>query len=123
MILRILGEGTFDVPDEAMASVARLYRELRRVVARHDDAAFASLLSALLTDVRLRGTSIASDDVGPCDLLLPGESEDVGGARIVFEVDDLARAGIVVAQGNGCRPSDPLRGRTEQYREHLGARR
>ena len=52
MIVRILGEGQFDVPDADRATIEELGDVLTAAVDGHDEGAFTSSLAALIDAVR-----------------------------------------------------------------------
>ena len=54
MIVRILGEGQYDVADDALARLNCLDNDLECAVEAGDEAAFAAALTALLDGVRAR---------------------------------------------------------------------
>ncbi len=72
MIVRILGEGQLDLPDDALAGLNRLDEQLVDAIERGDDDAFADLLTALLDEARRAGTPVPDDYLGPSELILPG---------------------------------------------------
>ena len=71
MIVRILGEGQLDVPDEALAGLNQVDRQIVDAVDREYDNAFDRLLAELLDHARRSGTSVPADHLGPSDLILP----------------------------------------------------
>jgi hypothetical protein len=71
MIVRILGEGRFDVPEADMPAIEQLDAELTDAVDRNDAAAFDSALSDLLTEVRHTGTPVPPDDLQTSGLVVP----------------------------------------------------
>ena len=95
MIIRILGEGTFDVAESAVPCIDELYGDVVRAVRAGDRSAFELALPALLGEVRLRGTAIGTDRLGSFDALLPGKEHGLDDARIVFRIDAQLRAGVV----------------------------
>jgi hypothetical protein len=73
MIVRILGEGQFNVEDSAAAELGRLDAELATAVERDDEVAFSATLSGLISLVHKSGTLAAADSLEPSDLILPHE--------------------------------------------------
>ena len=66
MIVRILGEGQYELADSARAGLDSLDAALDRAVEAKDDAAFRDALEALITAVRNNGTAVeAARIVGP----------------------------------------------------------
>jgi hypothetical protein len=71
MIVRILGEGQFDVPDADRATLDGLEDALNAAVEGHDDDAFASALAALIEAVRRAGNELPADSFTSSDLVVP----------------------------------------------------
>ena len=74
MIVRILGEGQWDVPQEAVGGLNALDDQVEQAVAQQDQAKLTLALSALLDEVRTRGTLVPDDQILDSTLILP----DVG---------------------------------------------
>ena len=72
MIVRIMGEGQFDVPEVALEELNRLDDDLEAACASGDEATFRQALVALNEGVHDRGTTLPEDYLGPSDLVLPG---------------------------------------------------
>ena len=73
MIVRILGEGQYELPDKEAAKLEKLDKKLMSAVEDGNDEAFRSALGALIGEVRKTGKPVAVDYLGPSDLALPGE--------------------------------------------------
>ena len=71
MIVRILGEGQFQVPDEATAKLTALDTKLDTAVERADDTAFHAALAAAAGLVRESGTAVPDDTFVTADYILP----------------------------------------------------
>jgi hypothetical protein len=71
VIVRILGEGQFDVPDADRGRLGELEAELNTAVDGNDDARFAAALAALIAEVRAVGTMLAPDSFTSSDLVVP----------------------------------------------------
>ena len=65
MIVRILGEGQFEVGEDSVPDLNRLDQDLQHALEGDDDTAFRSALSALLARVRETGTPMALDSLEP----------------------------------------------------------
>jgi hypothetical protein len=74
VIVRILGEGQWDVPEDAVGSLNALDDQVEQAVAQQDEAKLAVALSALLDEVRSAGTAVPDDQILDSSLILP----DVG---------------------------------------------
>ena len=77
MIIRIMGEGQFDVPDDAADDLNGLDEQVEAAVASGDDDAFAAAFEQLLARVRSHGTSVADDALVYSDLVLPPSDSTV----------------------------------------------
>ena len=71
MIVRILGEGQWDVADEHVEALNRLDTEVERAVEAGDEPVFASTLGELLTAIRTAGRVLPDDSLLDSDLILP----------------------------------------------------
>jgi hypothetical protein len=71
MIVRILGEGRFDVPEADMPAVEQLDAQLTDAVDRNDATGFDSALSDLITEIRHTGTPVPADDLQTSGLVVP----------------------------------------------------
>jgi hypothetical protein len=71
MIVRILGEGQFEVPEAAVAELNELDGALEAAVEHSDEAAFRLALAALLARLREVGSPTEADDLRPSELIIP----------------------------------------------------
>jgi hypothetical protein len=71
MIVRISGEGQFEVPEGHVDELNRLDNDLSKAVDGDDEGQFRAALEALLTSVRSAGQELPADCIGPSDLVLP----------------------------------------------------
>lgn len=71
MIVRILGEGQFEVADDDRSSLDELDAALVRAVDSGDEQAFGTALKALAAAVRTVGTPLADDAFVPSSLVVP----------------------------------------------------
>lgn len=74
MIMRILGEGQYDVADAYLVRLNQLDSALQEAADADDETAFAAALSALLDAVRSLGTPVPAERITPSDLVLPDET-------------------------------------------------
>jgi len=81
MIVRILGEARYDVPDADLPAIEQLDAQLVDAMDREDDAAFASTLADLIGQVRHTGALVAPDDLRPSSLVVPHESATLAEVR------------------------------------------
>ncbi len=81
MIVRILGEGQYDVADAALDRLNELDGAVERAVEAGDEAAFPTALAALLDGVRTVGVPHELDSLDQSDLILPPADADLGQVR------------------------------------------
>lgn len=71
MIVRIAGEGQYDVDDASLDQLNALDATIEQALEAGDEATFRSGLEQLLGQVRSVGTQVGPDELVPSDLLLP----------------------------------------------------
>ncbi|GAB3767903.1 hypothetical protein FB382_002307 [Nocardioides ginsengisegetis] len=89
MIVRILGEGQYDVSDDALPRLNELDAAVETAVEGGDEAAFATALEALLEGVRTVGVPHALDALDESDLILPGGDATLEEVRELLSGDGL----------------------------------
>ncbi len=89
MIIRILSEGQFELPDDAIEELNELDGKLEAAIDAGDEATFSSALGALLDRVRESGTPVALDALVPSDLLLPAPTASLAEVRDALSGDGL----------------------------------
>ena len=77
MIVRILGEGQYEVSDMAAAKLEELDAELEAAVEAGDDAAFKAALGASVNVVRADGTPVPAESLQEAEIILPSSDADV----------------------------------------------
>lgn len=71
MIIRILGEGQFDVSEDALPRLNELDAAVESAVEQGDETAFAEALAQLLDGVRTAGVPHDAEALDESDLILP----------------------------------------------------
>jgi hypothetical protein len=89
VIIRILSEGQFDVPDDAVAELNDLDEKLESAVQSSDAEAMTAALSALLERVRASGSEVAVDALVPSDLVLPHSTATLAEVKDLISGDGL----------------------------------
>jgi hypothetical protein len=89
MIIRILGEGQYDVADDALPRLNELDAQVESAVEAGDVAAFASALGALLVGVRTTGAPHPADSLDESDLILPPDDATIDEVRELLAGDGL----------------------------------
>lgn len=90
MIVRILGEGQFELQGDAASKLSQLDERLGAAVEQGDDSAFSEALAAVVGHVRKVGKVLPYDYLGPSDVALPNP----GATR--EEVHELLRSEGVI---------------------------
>lgn len=87
MIVRIMGEGQYEVPEEALERLNELDDALEAALA--DDQAFGPTLAALLDSVRNSGSQLADDELVTSDVVLPAAEATVAEVRSLLTDEGL----------------------------------
>jgi len=80
VIVRIMGDGQYDVPDDALEDLNQLDAALEGSVQEGDEIGFRGALAGLLSAVRDKGSRVPDDDLCPSEAILPADdatAEDV----------------------------------------------
>ncbi|HEX8858395.1 MAG TPA: hypothetical protein VGC06_04745 [Actinomycetes bacterium] len=89
MIVRIMGEGQFEVPQERVDELNRLDQELQKAVEADDEEGFSAALQGLLASVRTAGKELPEDYLGPSELVLPSPDSTIEEVRAVLGEEGL----------------------------------
>ncbi|MCW2819497.1 MAG: hypothetical protein JWR42_2284 [Marmoricola sp.] len=89
MIVRILGEGQLDLPDDQLDRLNELDAQVETAVETGDQEQFASSLSALLDGVRTAGVPLPDDSLEDSDLILPPADASLEEVRELLGDDGL----------------------------------
>jgi hypothetical protein len=81
VIIRILGEGQYDVSAADMDALQDLDKRLEAAVSGDDDEVFRTALTALLQKVREIGKPVPDEELAPSDAILPAEDAHVDDVR------------------------------------------
>ena len=84
MIVRVLGEGQYDIDDTHAELLNGLDSGLERAVESGDEAAFRAALAELLAQVRTIGERLPDDSLEPSDAALPDESSSLEEVRALL---------------------------------------
>lgn len=88
MIVRIMGEGQYDVDDALVEDLNRLDSQLETAVASGEEAAFRSALQELLEEIRSGGRCLPDDVLKPSDAVLPPADAALGDVRSLLSESD-----------------------------------
>jgi hypothetical protein len=89
VIVRILGEGQYDVADHALDRLNELDTALESAVEADDEGAFATALTQLLDGVRTAGVAHPADSLDESDLILPPADATIDQVREMLSDDGL----------------------------------
>jgi hypothetical protein len=89
MIIRILTEGQFDVPDSEVDGLNLLDEKLEAAINDGDEGAFAGALAELLARVRAVGAVVPDDALVQSQLLLPYSDASLSEVRDLLSGDGL----------------------------------
>jgi len=89
VIIRVLGEGQYDVADHALDRLNELDSAVEAAVAASDEAAFGAALEALLDGVRTVGVPHDLDSLDESDLILPPPGASIDEVRAMLDDDGL----------------------------------
>ncbi|MFB7663426.1 hypothetical protein ACFC1R_05665 [Kitasatospora sp. NPDC056138] len=96
MIMRVMGEGQFQVGDDHLNHLNQLDDELLTALEAGDEERFRVSLGKLLAAVRQYGTPLPDDSLEPSDLILPNVE------ATITEVTAMLRG-----EGDGLIPGFP----------------
>jgi hypothetical protein len=89
VIVRILGEGQWDVEEKHLEVLNTLDAAVETAVEADDAGAFAPALTALLDAVRSQGTRLEDDSLEDSDLILPPSDATVDEVRAMLTDEGL----------------------------------
>ncbi|MBC2933436.1 PspA-associated protein PspAA [Nocardioides sp. zg-1228] len=89
MIVRILGEGQYDLDDHALDALNGLDTQLEQAIESGDEQMFRTALHGLLSAVRSSGTHHSLDALDGSDLILPPSDATIDEVRELLGDDGL----------------------------------
>ena len=89
MIVRILGEGQYDVADDALGRLNEYDAAVEAAVEGDDREAFTTALTKLLDGVRTAGVPHEVDSLDESDLILPPADASIDEVRALLSDDGL----------------------------------
>jgi hypothetical protein len=89
MILRILEEGQYEVPDDALDALNTLDDALVAAIEAGEREGFERSLVELLERVRESGSRVPDDYLGPSDLVLPPADASLEEVRAMLSEEGL----------------------------------
>ncbi|WP_139981242.1 PspA-associated protein PspAA [Nocardioides litoris] len=89
LIIRILGEGQYDVAESALDRLNELDAAVEAAIEAGDEASFRPALHALLEGVRAAGVTHDLEDIHESDLILPHGDASMDEVRELLADDGL----------------------------------
>lgn len=89
MIVRILGEGQFNLPGVVIDELNDIDNQMVVAVEAEDEANFTRLLQEMLALVREKGAPVPVDELVESDLILPESDLTLDEAEHIFIGDGL----------------------------------
>ena len=89
MIMRIMGEGQLEVPDDRLDELNELDDALADAISSGDETRSRRDLATLLDRVRLVATPVADDALAVSDLILPGPDSSLDEVRALLGEEGL----------------------------------
>ncbi len=84
MIVRILTEGQYRIPDSALDQLNKLDNQLVAAVSSGTEDHFKALFDQMIELVRQQGEPVPADDLHGSDVILPAPDTSIEEARKLF---------------------------------------
>jgi hypothetical protein len=92
MIVRIQGEGQWELSGSQIDRLDKFDDEIVQVVGDHNHERFHALLAAMLGYVRDEGRHLPDDEIAESDLILPPSDSTMDEVRDLFQGEGLINA-------------------------------
>ena len=89
MIVRIMGEGQFEIDEEVAKGLNDLDQQAEQALEAGDAERLGELLERMAEAVRTNGTRVPDDDLSPSEAIVPPPDLSLEEARSLFEGDGL----------------------------------
>ncbi len=89
MIVRLMGEGQFDVDDEVAKGLNDLDEQAAQALGSGDEEQLSELLRRMADAVRTNGARLADDNLSPSEAIVPPDDLSLAEARELFEGEGL----------------------------------
>jgi hypothetical protein len=90
VIVRILHEGQFEVPESALGTLEDADKRMLKAMEAEDEAGFAAALAEMISTVRDGGTPVDPATLVPSDLTVPDEGASMADVRALLASDEGA---------------------------------
>jgi len=92
VIVRIMGEGQYELDGPAVTRLEDLDATLSRALADQDEVAFEKALEAVLAEIRSSGRPLEPTTIVPSDLALPTEGSSLDEVRALLDQESSETA-------------------------------
>ena len=89
MIVRVMGEGQYEVDAEVAKGLNELDEQAAQALDAGDGERLSELLRRMAEAVRTNGARLADDDLSPSEAIVPPEDLSLDEARELFEGEGL----------------------------------
>jgi hypothetical protein len=89
VIVRVMGEGQYDVDDEVAKGLNELDEQAGRSLQEGDEERLAELLRRMAEAVRMNGARLPDEDLSPSEAIVPPDDLSLEEARELFEGEGL----------------------------------
>jgi hypothetical protein len=89
VIVRLMGEGQFEIDDEVAKGLNDLDEQAAQAVEQGDEDRLSELLRRMAEAVRTNGTRVPDDDLSASEGIVPPEDLSLDEARLLFEDEGL----------------------------------
>ena len=89
MIVRIMGEGQFEIDEEVAKGLNDLDQQAEQALGAGDAERLGELLERMAEAVRTNGARVPDEDLSPSEALVPPPDLSLEEARELFEGDGL----------------------------------
>ena len=89
MIVRLMGEGQYEVDDEVAKGLNELDEQAAEALEAGDEGRLAELLRRMADAVRLNGVRLPDEGLSPSEAIVPPDDLSLAEARELFEGEGL----------------------------------
>ena len=89
MIVRVMGEGQYEVDDEVAKGLNELDEQAAEALEAGDGERLAEFLRRMADQVRLNGARLPDEDLTPSEAIVPPDDLSLDEARELFEGEGL----------------------------------
>jgi hypothetical protein len=89
VIVRVMGEGQYEVDEEVAKGLNDLDEQAERALEAGDGEKLSELLVRMAEAVRTNGARLADDDLSPSEAIVPPDDLSLEEARELFEGEGL----------------------------------